>query len=301
MSKQSRENMNLTLLDKIIRTTNISNTKIKFNNNGSNVTYKPILERGNIVECEFVGIGSELDDTHYAIVWSAPSDNENLNVIPLTSKPKDESNCIFGIGKIPNFITLSPEGEYVNKDSYVYLNKMMEVSRKRIKLFFQKDINGNMVQECKKGNTINLPIIIHKDQLNRIKEGIRLFYLNDGECLVNLICSQHVSFFCETNYDVEIYKSGHRLLEKHSVNHNEDFVDIEFGIYGKLYSIKMRKMSEENWKVFKSEEHLKLYDKVKKGSNFIDRRKNIIHSLFSCNEEKVKEAQNIIQDIFKTS
>ncbi|WP_281532106.1 hypothetical protein [Anaerocolumna aminovalerica] len=57
----SRENMNKMILDNVIRVTQLSSVKVE---RGTNNAYLPQLKRGNIVSCEFTGLGTEYPRLH---------------------------------------------------------------------------------------------------------------------------------------------------------------------------------------------------------------------------------------------
>lgn len=297
LSKTDKDEINLDILDKVFKTISVSSNRVGYNRNGTDVCYQPVLERGNIVKCEFIGIGKELKDSHYGIVWSAPNNNENLNLIPLTSKFKKESVQIFDIGCIPNFITLDDTGNYINKNSYVYINKMMEVSRKRIKLFYQKDAHGNMIKIVKNGKQYNAPVQTTDQQLRRVMEGIKLFYGEKQETLIDIIKKQHMSYFCDVGNE-EIFKLGFRLVEKYVVHRIKNNIVIIFYIDGNRYSLTLWKMNDSNWNTYKSTAHKGLYNKIEYSNTLISRRTNVLEGLFEREEEKVDESIKIIKNIF---
>ena len=150
----SRE-QNLNTLNKIIKFTTFDNLKAEYDN--KNKTYLPDLKRGHIVQCEFIGIGSEYNDKHFAIVWSAPANSETIVVLPLTSQSIREDIGQFHLGKVANFITSDkPDpstGLFTVKDSYIYVNKICEVSRTRVGLWYQRDSSGNLITDSS-GNRV---------------------------------------------------------------------------------------------------------------------------------------------------
>lgn len=165
----------LNTLHKVIRTVNLNNLTLQQSNfKCINGIYHPMLNRGNIVRCEFIGIGSEIDDTHYAIVWDCPFNSESITVIPITSKFIEESKRTFLLGMINDFIT--DKKNTVIKPSYVYLNKIKEVSRKRLTPWVIPNSNPTKL------------VTLNNEQIDRIKEAIAITYL-DEDYIVKKLCS----------------------------------------------------------------------------------------------------------------
>ncbi|MBL4937734.1 type II toxin-antitoxin system PemK/MazF family toxin [Clostridium sp. YIM B02515] len=163
-SKTTTQDLNT--LHKVIRITNLNNlTYDQAKISTEYGAFLPVLNKGDMVRCEFVGIGEEIDDTHYAIVWKAPANNETITVIPVTSTELENRQYQFSIGLVENFITV--RGSTVIKPTYVYLNKMQEVSRKRITPWTYENTSG--------GSEI---IKLNKEQIDRINDAIKVFYLD---------------------------------------------------------------------------------------------------------------------------
>ncbi|HAT4256585.1 TPA: hypothetical protein I9065_003008 [Clostridium perfringens] len=284
---------NLRLLNSLIKTTNLSG-KTNFKKDG---VYTPILKRGHVIQCEFTGIGEELDFLHFAIVWNAKKNEETINVIPLTSKFKEESVASFYLGQIENFIT-KENNSFVNKESYIYVNKLMEVSRKRIRPVFKQNINGEMITES---NGAKILVEISEEQKQRIKESIELFYLDSSEFLLEKLQSYSNNYFIDLeSCSEEIFSCyGYRKISDLKIEEiDENNNRLSFLVNKNRQSLILKKLSESNWQKFKSDEHKDLYENIKYEKNLIVRRNNILEALFSRNELKVIEAKVIITDIF---
>lgn len=283
---------NLDLLDLIIRTTNIYGIKPYVENN----QFEPILKKGYIVKCQFTGIGNELNFPHYAIVWNVDPSDETVNIIPLTSQKKGGSLKTLALGKITDFITKDSDNNFVNKDSYLYINKMMESSRKRLKLVYAKYPDGSAKRDHR-GKLI--PLTITEEQILLITKAIKLYYINDGDYLFNILSTLHTKYFIDLNtLSDDILSLGYRYIDNYEIVDSTSLKTIKFFIDNKEFSITMREMDESNWKKYKSINHKSLYNKIDYISNIHDRRVNIIYNLFSEDPDLVLESKNIISDIF---
>ena len=77
-----------------IKFSNLGNWLLKessiFKSESNNILYKkPSFKRGEIIKVDFgINIGSELSNTHFAIVLNSDDNNDvdNITVLPLTSK-----------------------------------------------------------------------------------------------------------------------------------------------------------------------------------------------------------------------
>ncbi|MFD0737382.1 hypothetical protein, partial [Planotetraspora mira] len=259
--------------------------------------YTPILERGHVVQCEFTGIGEELDYLHYAIVWNTKKTCETINVIPLTSQFKEESVGTFYLNKIENFMTKDKD-KFVNKESFVYVNKLMEVSRKRIKPVYKQEVNGTIIKNDKNQKEL---LKISEEQKERILESIELLYLESNEFLVDKLKSIPIgSQFEEDLVDnSELLDLGYRKIINYNQENTQNHTRINFEIAKKQYSLSFKKMNDHNWKTFKSLEHAKLYTKIKYEKNNISRRNNLIEGIFSRDNLKVEEAKKLLKQLLK--
>jgi acetolactate synthase small subunit len=87
--------------------------------------FTPGLEKYQIIRVNFSGMGSELKDPHYAIVWDSERKRDGVIVIPLTSFKDSstyESGHEFNIGKLGSFTVFS----------VAMMQQIVQVSRKRI-------------------------------------------------------------------------------------------------------------------------------------------------------------------------
>lgn len=283
----SRENMNKMILDNVIRITQLSSVKVE---RGTNNAYLPQLERGNIVSCEFTGLGTEYNDTHFAIVWSAPPNDESIIVIPMTSQPKLESTKLFTIGKINNFVTSKDCLDI--KESWVHLGKMREVSRKRISPWFQIDtLSGNNIVDSR-GN--NLKVKLSEFQIIRIKESIKLFLLYEGKCLCDYIQDLNAKWISDYN-TVELLHGYRFTYDYLFTTIDENNAIIEYSCNNIKYTINLKKIDKDR---LNSDSHKLLYtEQINYKDNFYNRRKEIIKALFSNNLNKISKAKELIDDI----
>lgn len=189
----------LNTLHKVIRTTYLNNVPAPQKKIDS---YIPVLKRGNIVRCEFIGIGTEIDETHFAIVWNAPESSESVTVIPTTSQPIEEGISKFCIGKVNGLITGGSSQQ--NKETYVYLNKIKEVSRRRLKPWNYTGSNGQ-----------TLIVTLDQPQINRVKEAIRVSFLDENYLLKELLTSGMQLPF---SYPANVLEYGYRVLSSITID-----------------------------------------------------------------------------------
>ena len=90
---------------------------------------KPNFKRGEIIRVDFgINIGSELSNTHFAIVLN-DDDNisvDNITVLPLTSKPGYKRLYVGDILK-----PFNQNGKYSNK-GYALITQITTISKKKI-------------------------------------------------------------------------------------------------------------------------------------------------------------------------
>lgn len=269
----------------------ITNIQKRIEDNKRN-PLNPYLEKGNIVLCDFTGLGKELDLPHYAIVWESIESNENINIIPLTSKIKNESKSVFGIGKIKNF--MSKQGnEFINKNSYVYLNKLMEVSRSRVKIIFEENIHGTKIRN-KLGKLI--PLKLDTNTIKTISNSIKLLYASEGVCLVDLLATSYaldefVSLDSLSNK--KILDIGFKLIDHYRKYEFDDEKFLIFYVNEERYSLTIKKI---NFDEFKCSE--KYFCEIPFRKNFKQRKLSILNALFSKNTKRVKEAEKIVEKFY---
>lgn len=90
---------------------------------------KPNFKRGEIIKVDFgINVGSELSNTHFAIVLNSDDNNnvDNITVLPLTSKP--------GYKRINLGNLLKPfdRNNKYNKDTFALITQITTISKKRI-------------------------------------------------------------------------------------------------------------------------------------------------------------------------
>ncbi len=214
-------------------------------------------------------------------------------MIPLTSKFKDESNCQFSIGKVPGFYTKDRNNNLVNTESFVYLDKLMEVSRKRVYPKYEQDSSGRFI---KINGDKNKQLSVGQDIVNRIEESFRLFYLNEGQCLYELIQDK-----IDINYQIDplsisddLLKVGFRLIQSYAIYDIDNCKYLICHINNIRYSIKFDKITPLQENTHRNKTYKYLYNSIKWNNNIRSVRKNILKALFSCNALKVSEAKNIL-------
>lgn len=286
---------NLKLIDMAVRNIKASGRELIYDRTTS--SYKPIYRKGDIVECEFVGIDKEFNYRHFAIVWDVKPNRENINIIPLTSQIKDESIGEFNLGKINGFYTKLSDGSFINKDSFVYVNKMMEVSRKRIYPKYEQRSNGEFIKENSRLKQLN----IGNKNIDLIKDSIRMFYLEEGECLYKIIDKKiNIMYQLDiSKIDNTVLKQGYKLVESYSIYDINDKKVLIFHIDKKRYSLVFKKIGIKERNIHSLKTYKHLYDKdIKWKNNILNVRKDIIKALFSRNDKKVNQSKEILKNFW---
>lgn len=90
---------------------------------------KPNFKRGEIIKVDFgINLGSELSNTHFAIVLNNDDNNnvDNLTVIPLTSKP--------GYKRLYSGNILKPfsKNHKYDKDTYALITQITTISKMKV-------------------------------------------------------------------------------------------------------------------------------------------------------------------------
>ena len=96
---------------------------------------KPNFKRGEVIRIDFgVNIGSELSNTHFAIVLNSDDNNsvDNVTVLPLTTKPGYKRLDVGDILK-----PFNKNGKYSNK-GYGLITHITTISKKKI---FNDNVN----------------------------------------------------------------------------------------------------------------------------------------------------------------
>lgn len=91
-------------------------------------TNKPNFKRGEIIKVDFgINVGSELSNTHFAIVLNSDDNNnvDNITVIPLTSKPGYKRICL------GNVLT-SFNKNYQNNKTYALITQITTISKTKV-------------------------------------------------------------------------------------------------------------------------------------------------------------------------
>jgi hypothetical protein len=123
---------------------------------------KPITTSFTIVCVDFAGLGSELDNFHYGIVWEEQRKRDNVSIIPTTSFKSHktiETDLTFNIGRVG----------FLQGETVVLMSQITSVSRKRIRKVRHLNPTTNSRENVKL-----LPM-----QQNRIKDGFRIYGLKE--------------------------------------------------------------------------------------------------------------------------
>ena len=98
------------------------------NESYNKLSNKPNFKRGEIIKVDFgINIGSELSNTHFAIVLNSDDNNnvDNITVLPLTSK-KSYKRIYLG-----NVLEPFNNNRY-NKKTYALITQITTISKKKI-------------------------------------------------------------------------------------------------------------------------------------------------------------------------
>ncbi|MGG0656427.1 hypothetical protein [Rummeliibacillus pycnus] len=164
---QTKQN-SLERIQRFVRATAKPN-QFQIKNGQQSKNFFPFIKNGQFLRMNISGVGGELDDYHYVIVWEVQDRRDQMLVIPTTSfKPNTtiESGMRFNIGHI----------DFLSEETVILLDQITSLSRKKINKHKFKDPSNSSMK----------PVKISKDQINRIKEGFRI--LGQGEItLANFI------------------------------------------------------------------------------------------------------------------
>lgn len=282
------KDINERLINNISKSIEISKRSLK---QDSNKCYTPMLKQGDIILCDFTGLSTEFDEPHFAIVWAAKPKDENITVIPMTSKAKQESINTFTIGKIQNFITCNISSTV--KESFVYIDKICNVSRKRIRPWLQKDpTTGNVITDLS-GKTFITSL--NSSQKSRIKESIRLFYLQEGEYLYNyLTYSLNYSWIVDIDTcSKDCLLHGYRLITNVQLSQlSSTQAALNYEVDGVQYSLPLIHINDS---IFCSTTLRSSFSKIKYKPNKYNRRNSLLYALLSNKTDYVDEAKAILQ------
>ncbi|MFB5678778.1 hypothetical protein [Paenibacillus terreus] len=147
-------------LNRISRYVESAKNHIRKDDNGLHL---PKASQFMIVRVNFAGLGTELDDVHYAIVWEEHRKRDNISVIPTTSfKPEStlETGLTFNIGHV----------DFLGGETVVLMDQIISISRKRLQAVRHYN-HGTGRREIAK---------LSKDQQLRIKDGFRIYGLHEA-------------------------------------------------------------------------------------------------------------------------
>lgn len=290
-SHESAIKDDLYTLHKVIKLVHL-NTSLEVERDSITGAYKPLLKRGDIVQCDLIGIGSELDDIHYCIVWNSVSNNESITVIPTTSKELYENIDRFGIGKIEGCLT--SKDSLVPKDTYVYLNKIREVSRKNVKPWDKKDATGEKLKDSRGRNII---CSLNEIQIKRIKDAISVNFLDENFLVRTIFNEIKTGVQLPINYNKKILNIGYIPLKSYSIDKtlkNNFVLKYEFndGFTGSIEFLSLR-IPEE---IVNHDKYKILFPKIENFNAFKIRDK-LINLIFSKNKDQVDAAEEVLDYI----
>jgi hypothetical protein len=122
--------------------------------------FTPPIQKGQMIYVDFAGVGAELDNQHFAIVWDDVSINQDrIIIIPVKSekvKYKEYPHS-FSIGKV----------DFLSRETWVDVRDITSISRKRIVVYqFESSVGANDHRE----------VYLSKQQENRIEDALRVYW-----------------------------------------------------------------------------------------------------------------------------
>jgi hypothetical protein len=120
--------------------------------------FSPTLKHGQVVLVDFVGVGTVLNDQHFAIVWNPVATLGQVQVIPMSSKGDSQHD----IGEIDGLR---------EKHNYILYHQVQNVSRKSIRVW------KNTKKQISKLNAY---------QRKQIKSQYRYYQLKEKDLLYKL-------------------------------------------------------------------------------------------------------------------
>ncbi|MFC3803005.1 hypothetical protein [Cohnella sp. GCM10012308] len=124
--------------------------------------YLPPLSEMQLVTVNFAGLGSELNDLHFGIIWDVDRKRDHVSIIPTTSfKPGStmETGVTFNLGNVGPLT-----GETV-----VLMNQITTVSRKRVQTNRFRNPATSATEVVK----------LSSNQKQRVYEGFRIYGLKE--------------------------------------------------------------------------------------------------------------------------
>ncbi|RAS87267.1 type II toxin-antitoxin system PemK/MazF family toxin [Priestia endophytica] len=197
-------------LKRIERFTESAKTEHRFHHKNKG-QYLPTLGSGELIEIRFSGLGSEIDEPHFAIVWKEHRKKDPIVAIPTTSfKPEFtlESPSTFNIGKIG----------FMGKETVVLLEQITTISRKRIDMDSIK--KTRRFDKVKKKNVYAK---ITKEQEDRIRDGFKTYLLGEDTLYEFLVESDTHTMPLLSSYNEQL-KHFHRPFIKVEEKCTEDML-----------------------------------------------------------------------------
>ncbi|SDY86873.1 hypothetical protein [Thermoactinomyces sp. DSM 45892] len=148
-------------LERILRFVTIArkHDEVRFSPKHKKNIYVPTIRTGELVVIQFAGLGSELDDIHYGVVWDVKHALDQVSILPTTSfKPNStkENGLTFNIGQVG----------FLREETVVKLQDATSVTRKKILS------NRHLDPHDPEGKLKN--VRLNNQQMERIQDGLRV-------------------------------------------------------------------------------------------------------------------------------
>ncbi|MGE7839068.1 type II toxin-antitoxin system PemK/MazF family toxin [Viridibacillus arvi] len=182
-------------LERIERYTNSAKRKHEFHHSKSDA-YLPIVDDGELIYIEFSGLGSEIDENHYGIVWQSFRRKDTLVIIPTTSFKEEstrENGSVFNIGNVA----------FMNKESVVLLDQITNISRKKIDRS-KRHLTRQTIGKHPNGKPKHMFAKISPEQQERIKDGFRVHFLKEKTLYDLLLLNYKDKMPYISEYNVQI-------------------------------------------------------------------------------------------------
>ncbi|MEG0250039.1 MAG: hypothetical protein RR561_02570 [Peptostreptococcus sp.] len=196
---------------------------------------------GDIVRYNFFALDDASEETYlldYAIVLDGDDENDNIKILPFTSRYNKDSIESFCIGCIPGFVEVKNEG-YVNNRQYVHFNKVLEVDKAELYPVHHQDVYGRVLRN-NVGNPMN--VALAEEQLDRIMDKYGIYEEGEEKNLINLLKKSHATFTLNSDQNniEELREVCGKEMEKYREYNFNDKKIVVFFVDGERYSVVMR-------------------------------------------------------------
>ena len=195
---------------------------------------------GDIVRYNFFALDNASEETYlldYAIVLDVDDENDNIKILPFTSRYNKDSIESFCIGFIPGFVETKNEG-YVNNKQYVHFNKVLEVNKNELHQVHHQDIYGHILRD-NLGKAVKVKLV--EEQLDRVMNRYKIYEEGEEKNIINLLIKSHASFKLhdDRNNIEELREVCNKEMEKYREYNFNDKKIVVFFVEGKRYSVHM--------------------------------------------------------------